>query len=81
MPNRINILTSNEDIRPYEITHINYDLHCGRISLVVSEQEPRWKNVQISAPFVFEGSLTEAELKDKVKETAKRILEETLKAL
>ena len=25
---------------PYEITHINYDLHSGRISLVLSEQEP-----------------------------------------
>ena len=66
---------------PYEITHINYDLHSGRISLVLSEQEPRWKNVQISAPFVLEGSLTEAQLKEKAKEAAKRVLEEALKAL
>lgn len=66
---------------PYEITHINYDLHSGRISLVLSEQEPRWKSVQISAPFVLEGSLTEAQLKDKAKEAVKRALEEALTAL
>ena len=65
----------------YEITHINYDLHSGRISLVLSERDPRWKNVQMSAPFVLEGSHTEAQLKQKAKEAAKHVFEEALKAL
>jgi hypothetical protein len=73
--------SSHEDIMPYEITHINYDLHSGRMSLVLSEHEPRWTNVQISAPFVLEGFLTEAHLKEKAKEAAKRVLEEALRAL
>ena len=44
------------------------------------QQQPEAYHDQIAALFAFDGSLTEAQLTEKAKDAAKRVLEEALKA-